>query len=170
MAVVQTIKDLLGLGWEGKDLGLLQVSLRAIIVFVSALVMVRLADRRFLSKMTAFDAILGFVLGSMLARAINGSSPLVPTLVAGFILVALHRFLAALAYRKEQLEAVVKGRTDVLVKKGHQMTKTLRANHISDSDLLEEIRLNGRIGSLEEVEQATLERSGEISVIPKSNQ
>ena len=55
------IKDLLGLGWEGKDLGLLQVCLRALIVFLAALVMVRLADRRFLSKMTAFDAILGFI-------------------------------------------------------------------------------------------------------------
>src|SRR5438874_9749357 len=98
MGFSQTVRDMLGLGWEGKELGILQVSLRSIIVFVAALIMVRLADRRFLSKMTAFDAILGFMLGSMLARAINGSSPLLPTLVAGFILVGLHRFLAALAY------------------------------------------------------------------------
>ena len=34
--------------------------------------MVRLGDKRFLSKKTAFDAILGFILASMLARAVNG--------------------------------------------------------------------------------------------------
>jgi uncharacterized membrane protein YcaP (DUF421 family) len=58
----------------------LQVSLRALIMFIAALIIVRLGSKRFLARKTAFDFILAFMLGSMLSRAINGSAELLPTL------------------------------------------------------------------------------------------
>src|SRR5262245_12368099 len=36
--------------------------------------MIRCGDRRFLSQKSAFDAVLGFILPSMLARAVNGTA------------------------------------------------------------------------------------------------
>ena len=72
-----------------------QISLRGVIVFVAALVIVRFGDRRFLSQKTAFDAVLGFILASMLARAVNGTAAFFPTLGGGLVLVVLHRLLGA---------------------------------------------------------------------------
>jgi uncharacterized membrane protein YcaP (DUF421 family) len=40
---------------------------------------------------------------------------------------------------------------------------------ISESDLLEEARLNGQVNKLDEIKTANLERSGEISVIPEED-
>jgi hypothetical protein len=54
----ETLKQLLGLELEAKDLSFMQISLRGIVVFIAALVIVRSANKRFLSKMTALDAIL----------------------------------------------------------------------------------------------------------------
>ena len=68
------VSQLLGLGHEPKDLTLLQIALRALIVFIATLIIVRLADKRFMARINALDAILTFVLGSMLARAVNGSA------------------------------------------------------------------------------------------------
>src|SRR6266478_6703402 len=94
---------LLGLGSEPKDFTFFQISLRGIIVFLVALVMVRLGNKRFLSNKTAFDAILGFILASMLARVVNGSGAFWPTLAAGFVLVFLHRLFAFASRRWHQL-------------------------------------------------------------------
>ena len=72
------IDVMLGLGRDAAALTFTQISLRGVIVFVSALVIVRCGDRRFLSQKTAFDAVLGFILASMLARAVNGTAALIP--------------------------------------------------------------------------------------------
>src|SRR6267142_713431 len=63
MEVYAGIKQILGLELEPKDLTFLQISLRGIIVFIVSLTMIRFGARRFLAKMSAFDAILGFYFG-----------------------------------------------------------------------------------------------------------
>ena len=78
-----------GVGEQAQHLTVFQVLLRAILLFFVALCIVRVADKRFFAKKTAFDVVLGLILASMLARAINGSEQLGPTIVAGFALAAL---------------------------------------------------------------------------------
>ena len=78
--VVASLETLLGLGRDAAALTFVQISLRGVVVFVAALVIVRFGDRRFLSQKTAFDAVLGFILASMLARAVNGTAAFFPTL------------------------------------------------------------------------------------------
>ena len=159
------MSDLLGLHLEAKDLTILQVSLRAIIVFVSALIIVRLAHKRFMSKMSAFDVILGFVMSSMLARAINGSAPFLPTLVGGFVLILLHRTISALAFYSDAFGKLVKGEPKTLVENGVRHHDALRSEGISEKDLLEELRLNGNVDSLQRIKNAVLERNGQVSVV-----
>lgn len=159
------MSDFLGLGLQPKDLNTMQVCLRAIIVFAAALIMVRLAHRRFMSKMSALDVILGFVLSSMLARAINGSAPFLPTLAGGLVLILLHRVISAISFHSDRLGVLVKGEAKNLVENGVRRESALRSAGISDKDLLEEIRLNANLGSWEEVKTATLERNGQVSVV-----
>lgn len=166
MDIYQSLKSALGLEAEPKDLNLWQVSLRAIIVFVVSLVIVRLANRRFLAKMSAFDAILGFMLASMLARAINGSGPFFPTLAGGFVLVGLHRLLAALTFRSARVGLWVKGEPEALACDGKLNPRAMQKHNISEPDLLEAARLNGQITEVSKIKLATMERSGHVSVIP----
>lgn len=163
---MESLKDLLGLGVEPRDLGMLQVCVRSVIVFLATLVIVRLAHKRFLSRMTAFDAVLGFTLASVLARAINGSAPFFPTLVGSLLMVLLHRVLSALSFRWERFGQLVKGTPDALVKDGRPDRDKLRSHRISETDLLEEARLNGQVAELGQIRTAVLERNGKISVIP----
>jgi uncharacterized membrane protein YcaP (DUF421 family) len=165
---MDALSELLGIGIEAKELTVLQVCLRGTIVFVAGIVMVRMADKRFLSKMTALDAILGFILASMLARAINGSGPFAPTLVGGFLLVLLHRICCKLAMRSHTFGGWVKGNADMIIHNGEVNQAALRTNDLTEKDLLEELRQHGHVQSPAEVEVAYMERSGRISVIPKS--
>lgn len=161
---LETWRWALGLGWDPKDLTIVQTTLRGAVVFVAALVMVRLADRRFLSRKTPFDVILGFVLASMLARAINGSGPLGPTLFAGFALVGLHRLIARLAFRSQGISRLVKGRSDLVIENGRVNPDAMRRVVLSWGDLEEDLRMRG-VERPAEVQQAWFERNGELSVI-----
>ena len=163
------MSDLLGLSLQGKDLNLTQICLRGIIVFFVTLVMVRVADRRFLAKLSAFDVILGFLLASMMARAVNGSAAFLPTLIAGFVVVFLHRGLAILAFYWDGFGRLIKGDAAVVVENGVPDRQRLRALHMSEKDLLEELHLNGNVEALDQVRKATVERNGKISIIPKED-
>jgi uncharacterized membrane protein YcaP (DUF421 family) len=162
----ELVSETLGLGSRPEELNFGQLSLRGVIVFIAALAMVRTGDKRFLAKLTALDAILGFILASMLARAINGSSPFFPTLGAGFVIVLFHRLLAGLSCRFGVLDNLLKGRADLLIEDGRINQRAVRRNHLTEKDLVEELRLNGHVESAADVKTAFIERSGEISVVP----
>src|SRR3979490_858085 len=105
------IDAMLGLGRDAAALTFTQISLRGVVVFASALVIVRCGDRRFLSQKTAFDAVLGFILASMLARAVNGTAAFFPTLGGSLVLVMLHRLLAFWSRRSQTFGLLIKGRS-----------------------------------------------------------
>ena len=165
MEVYHQLEKTLGLTTEPRNLAFVQIALRGIIVFVAALMMVRLGDRRFMPKKTAFDAILVFILASMLARAVNGSAAFFPTIGAGFVMVFLHRMIARIAFHSHVFGKLVKGSDDLLIKEGKIIAENMKKNDITERDLHEELRLNGNVDSMDDVKEARMERSGEISVI-----
>jgi uncharacterized membrane protein YcaP (DUF421 family) len=161
----QFVQALLGLGTEPKELTSLQVSIRGVIVFVATLIMVRLSSKRSLAEKTAFDAVLLVIIASMLARAINGSSPFFPTLGTGFVLVVLHRLLGLAAYYSHGFGILIKGKPVVLVENGKLQRRNMRLNHISEHDLEEDMRLDAQTEDLSKIKIARVERSGDISFI-----
>jgi uncharacterized membrane protein YcaP (DUF421 family) len=163
--LLASLDALLGLGREAVDLTFVQISLRGVVVFLATLLMVRCGDRRFLSQKTAFDAVLGFILASMLARAVNGTAAFFPTLGGGLVLVLLHRMLAFWSHRSHALGVLIKGRSDVIVRDGILDEVATRRNRVSEHDLLEDLRLNGNVSAVADASLAVLERNGYISVV-----
>jgi uncharacterized membrane protein YcaP (DUF421 family) len=127
--------------------------------------MVRLSSKRSLAEKTAFDAVFVVIIGSMLARAINGSEAFFPTLGTGLVLVLLHRFFGIAAYYSHTFGILVKGKPVVLVQDGRLQQKNMLWEHISRHDLEEDMRLNAKTEDLSKVQVAQLERSGDISFI-----
>jgi uncharacterized membrane protein YcaP (DUF421 family) len=164
-AFSEFVQALLGLGVDAKELTSLQVSMRGIIVFVATLVMVRIGSKRSLAEKTAFDAALMIIIASVLARAINGSAPFVPTLVVGFVLVLLHRLFALGAYASHAFGILVKGKPVVIVENGRMDRRNMRVNHITQHDLEEDMRLDAEIEDPSKIKIARVERSGDISFI-----
>jgi uncharacterized membrane protein YcaP (DUF421 family) len=105
----------------------------------------------------------------MLARAVNGSSACLPTLGGGFVLIGIHGLLAFLAVRSPWFERLIKGNAENFIDGGRVNRKLMRKLQISETDLIEEARLNAQIGKLNEIKSANLERNGEISVLPGEN-
>ncbi len=143
------------------------MSLRALIVYRLALLIIRLGGgKRFLGKHAAFDVVLGIIFGSVLSRAVNGSSPFFATLGAGFIIASLHWLFATIALYSQPFGILIKGTAQPLIKEGQIQWDTLHQGYISKEDLIEALRAHGKLSDPSQVQAAHLERSGEISVIP----
>ncbi len=159
--------SVLGLGVEPKDLTFLQMTLRAIIIYLGALAMMRLAgDRRFGGRYTDFDVVLSITFGSLLSRAINGSGSLWVSLVAGCVLVAMNRLFAFIAGHFPPLSKLISGNPLTLIQDGEIQSKNMSKAHISQADLMASLRSQAHLSAPSQVKVARLERSGQISVIP----
>ena len=161
------VRVFLGLGAEPQTLTFMQISLRGIIVFIFTLVMVRMSARRSLARRTVFDSVFLVILASVLARAINGSSDLLPTIGGGFAMVAFHRLLAWIAFYSHGFGNLIKGADEILIRDGELVHRELRNNHITRHDLEEDLRLALHAEDLARIRSARLERSGDISFICK---
>ena len=157
------------LGLSGETITTWQMALRAALVYVAALALVRVGDKRFLGKSTAFDVILAIILGSVVSRAINSTDAFFQTLVAGLVLVGLHWAMAAIAFHSDSFGTVFKGSERTLVRDGEVLRDALARSHLSERDLAGALRRNASVRDVTEVELACLERSGEISVIKRGS-
>jgi len=166
-AAIPDLTAVLGLDRPAEALTFLQISVRGVIVFVATLVIVRCGDRRFLSQKTAFDVVLGFILASMLARAVNGTAAFLPTLGGGFVLVVLHRALAYWSRRSHTVGLLIKGSSDVLIQDGRLDRDLAQRRRLSEHDILEDLRLHGNVNDIANVSLAVFERNGQISVVTK---
>jgi uncharacterized membrane protein YcaP (DUF421 family) len=161
------IGPLLGLGAEPKYLTFSQICLRGVIVMVFTLIIIRLGDKRSLSKKSAFDAALLIILASVLARAINGSAAFFPTLGGSAVVVGVHRLMAYLSYKSDGFRRLIKGTPSELVREGAFVHENMARDHVAEEDVREDLRLDGE-EELAKVKVARLECSGDISFIKKS--
>jgi heme A synthase len=60
---------------EGKELTILQMSVRAFAMFIIYVVLIRIAGLRTFAKQSTFDNIIVIMLGAVLARGVVGASP-----------------------------------------------------------------------------------------------
>ena len=169
MGEMSIFDALLGLGKEARELGALEMGLRAIVIYIATLAIVRLGKKRFMSRASAFDVIIGIMLGSIVSRAITGNAPMGPAITAAAVTMALHWFFSAVAVRWSAFGTLIKGRDRILVRQGQVLADELRAAHMTMRDLHEELREKG-IDDLAQVAEARMERDGAISAMRKTAQ
>ncbi len=166
--LLRSMFDVIGVGND--DLTIWQMGLRAFIVYIIGILLVKLGEKRFIGKNTAFDMILGFILGSVLSRAITGNAPFFQTIGAGVILVGIHSLFAIASYYSDWIGSFTKGNAKILIKDGEIQWDNMRKSHISKKDLEMALYTNGKVIDFSQVKVARFERSGDISVIPREKQ
>ena len=148
---------------DGPDLDVLQMTLRAVAVFVLTLAMMRVGGRRSLGQHRAFDTCTLVLIGSVLSRAVVGASPFWPTMAAGAAIVLLHRLVAVASLRWPWFESLVSGDKRELVKEGRRDEREMRKALITKRDLDEAVRVKAG-DECAPLERAVLERDGRITV------
>jgi uncharacterized membrane protein YcaP (DUF421 family) len=167
-SVGAVLERVFGGDYPPKD-GLLfyQAAARGVVVYFVGLLIVRVGKSRLIARISTIDVILGFILGSLLARGITGSASISGTIAASVAVVGCHSLFTYLAFRSHAFGTLLKGRyLRPLVIDGKFQYENMRRSHLSEHDVMEEVRLKG-IGEVSQVAHAYKERNGEVSVIPQ---
>ena len=154
--------------WGVKEnIGPLEIAARAFVMFFIALLLIRISGMRAFGKGTAFDNIISFLIGGVLSRGVIAATPFISTVVAGLVIVLIHRILSLITLDNKLIGTIVKGKKYLLYKDGNFIRQNLVRAGVSEDDVRDELRTDLQIDNLQEIEEINLERTGSISFIKK---
>lgn len=142
---------------------------RTTVLWAVALAVFRLVGKRTLGKMGAFDFAVIIMMGE--ATAIGMEDPHLALAIPVGIVVLLGVLQWALTFlnvRWRGLERLTQGTQTALVKDGEVQAAAMRAERMSQADLLMELRQKG-ITSIQQVREVYLEPTGQVSVFQTSS-
>src|SRR5690242_7550947 len=146
----------------------MDIVLRAIVLYLFVIFVMRVIGRRELSSMTPFDLVLLIVLGDAIQQGLTQDDYSVTGAVIAVSGIATMQVLTSyLSFRSKRIRTVMEGNPLVIVDRGELVRKNLVRERMTEDEVAEEARQQ-EISSLDEVEWAILEANGQISFIKKS--
>lgn len=150
------------------DLGsdLLGVAIRSAIIYVFLVVALRIGGKREVGQMSTPDLVVLLVVANGAQNAMVGqNTTLVGGIVACVTILVLARGLEIATSRSRAVSRAVIGEPRILVRDGAPIEGAIRAEEITQDELMAALREHG-IEALDEVHLAVLEVDGSISVLP----
>ena len=145
----------------------MDIAIRSAVIFFFIYVLMRIIGRRELSSLEPFDLILLVVLGDSVQQAVTQDDY---SVTGAFIVVStialLQVFLSYLNFRVPRLRSLIDGEPIVIVQDGRVIEGNARRERLTLEDIAEAARLQ-QIASLDDVQWAVLETSGELTFIEK---
>ena len=143
------------------------VVLRAFIVYFLIFIILRMAGKRTLGEMTAFDLVLLLIISEAVQNAlldsdhsITGSMLVILTLVFADVIVSLgtNKFRA--------LDNLINGIPLIILENGKPIKDRMKKSRVQEDDIMEAARKTQGLESLDQIKFAVLEQDGTISIIP----
>jgi len=143
--------------------------LRAGAIYLVLLLIFRITGKRSLAQITTFDFVLLLVVGEATQQALLGNDFSIINAVIVTLLV-LDLGLSLLQARFPRLGPWLDDVPLVLVEHGQVLQKRMDKSRISEADILHAARSTQGLERLDQIKYAVLERTGEISIIPKQQE
>ena len=140
---------------------------RGLVVYVFLLVFLRLTGKRQTGQYAPFDLVLLLILSNAVQNAMNaGDNSLAGGLLSAATLILCHSLIARLTYHVPRIARWVDGRPRVLVHDGKVDDAVMRSEALTADDVAAALRAGGCLHA-HEVERATIETNGQITVVLK---
>lgn len=151
------------------DLG--DAAVKAILLYVTVLVLLRVGERRTLSDLAPFDIVALVALGSLMGQtAVTTDTPYLVGAIALLTLSIAHRAVSWLRMSRYGLvRRLIDHPPAVLVRDGALCEDELRRSRLTPDDLLSALRSRGII-ELTDVRLAIFESKGSLTVIRTGTQ
>lgn len=142
--------------------------LRATLVYLVVLLLVRITGKRTVGQFTPFDLILVVLLGESVGHSmVGGDESLVGGLVLAATLLGLNWAVGFISARSRRFDEAIEGRPVLLARNGELFRDVLKRQSLSEREFERAMR-DADCPDLSKVELAMLETSGDITVISKS--
>jgi len=147
---------------------LLRVVVVAVLAYAALVMMLRLAGKRALAKLNAFDFVVTVALGSTLATVLlSGDVALAEGALAFAMLAVLQWAVSRLSIGSGAFRKLVRSQPRLVFEDGDFRRGAMADERVTEDEVEAVIRSAG-IGRKEDVAAVVLETDGSLSVIPRS--
>lgn len=147
------------------NLAPLNLVIRALVVYLAVLIMLRVSGKRQLGQMGATEFVAILLISNAVQNSMNGGdNSLSGGLLLALVLVGLSSLISYLTYRSRFFSAVFEGTPTLLIHKGKIIPKHLARERMTESELRTLLRKQG-LHDLLEIDTAILEADGTLSVV-----
>lgn len=148
---------------------MLDIAMKAVVMYFVLLGLVRIMGKREISKLSPFDLVVAIMIAELAALPIEDKET---TLIEGIlpitILVIFEIILAYLSLKSNFIRLIVNGKPVVLIKDGKIMYNSLKETRYNINDLLLQLRKKD-VFDISEIKMAILETSGDLTVVKKDD-
>ena len=139
--------------------------LRAVVVYVLILALVRLSGKRTIGQFTPFDMIVVVLLGTAVQNSLIGEDiSLLGGLILAATLIGLNWLVGFVTARSKHIDRLIEGAPVLLARNGDVFESVLRRQMITETDLEQAMRA-ADCRDKSEIEAAYLETNGQISIV-----
>lgn len=148
-------------------MGMLNLSIRVIMIYFFLLVAMRLMGKRQLGELQPFELAITLIAADLACLPMNDQTiPILYGIIPIFVLFLVHILITKLASKSIIFRKLLNGLPVIVIDKGNMQCKNIKKLDMSTNDLLEAIRGNGYFTPAE-IETAIVETNGKITVMPK---
>ena len=148
---------------------MISIVIRAIIIYILLLILLRLMGKRQIAQMQPFELVLTLVIADLATIPMGELSvPILHGIVPLFTLSIVHFLITILTKKSTKINHLVSGKPIIVINPNGIDFEAINQLKISIDDIFGAIRAQGYF-KLEHIEYAIMETNGSINVLPKSD-
>ena len=142
---------------------------RTVLFYFLVVIAYKIMGKREVGELGVFDFIISMLISQLIAICIeNYKDPIWFVIVPTLILVLFQIVFSFLSLKSNKFRDILDGKESVIISNGKLNFSEMKKQKYNLNDLLLQLRDKG-IRTIEEVDYAILETSGQVTVIPKPN-
>jgi len=148
---------------------MLTTFIRAIILYIVVLVVMRLMGKREIGQLQPFELAISIMIADLASVPMTESGiPIGNGIVPILGLLLMHIIISTLNLKSMKIRGIMCGKPSILIYRGKIDEKILKKERLTINELQEKLRSKD-IVNIGDVEYAILETSGDVSIIQKPN-
>ena len=142
---------------------------RAIILYIIVLIVMRLMGKREIGQLQPFELAISIMIADLASITMTETGiPITRGIIPILGLLVMHLLISLINLKSVKAREIICGKPRILIYRGKIDEKALIKERFTINELEERLRGNG-VASVGDVEYAILETSGDITVIQKPN-
>jgi uncharacterized membrane protein YcaP (DUF421 family) len=142
--------------------------LRGAATYLFVWLIFRITGKRTLAEITTFDAVLLLIISETTQAAlVDNDNSFTNSALLILSIIGLDVFFSCMKQRFPAIEKVMDGTPVLIVDRGELQCEAMERERVDEHDILHAARNLQGLGTLDEIEYAILEQTGEITIIPK---
>ena len=148
---------------------MLLVAVRALILYIVLVLVVRLMGKRQIGQLQPFELVITIVIAELAVIPMSDTGiPLANGIVGILVLMAVQIIISQIILHSEKARGIICGTPAILINNGQPVRDAMRRVRININDLLEQLR-SKEYPNVSDIAYAVLETNGSISLIPKAD-